>query len=544
MRKVQGRGGFRGRIGFAARGARGGKEGQGVQGVNSRGEEAELSTKDGEMESAAMKLSKMTIKDEKDSKASPFPFSKPKDGGEQDSEKSGDPLSLIRHEIAILKKLSHPNMVELYEVLDDPSKDGLYMVFEYCQDGRVIDVKLHEQVEPLDEETARDYLVQIMLGIEYLHHNDIVHRDIKPDNILLQDNRKLCKIVDFGVSEMFTKPGDDTLNKSAGSPAFMSPELCTARHGDFHGKYSDVWSLGVTFYCMVVGRLPFDKSQFLELYEAITKEEPDYPSHLSKNCKHLLQRLMTKDPNKRITLAEMRQDPFITRNGEVEIMSEEENTSSVVVEVTDEEVDGAIKKIASVFVLARAISKFKRAGSRASSSSSIGEITNHWLQKGKDMASMPESEKGMTIEGEEKGEEEPSPSMEHVAAAHIALGASSTANAAKNLASSVFEKGHGMMTSPDQVDSSSSQGKEQKKNGAPDDGQKSDYGSYFGKEGASRAKEVTKEEKKSEKDEKNNGLLGQTQVSSPLSEDFPNPAGASAAYNGRSTEEEWEENQR
>lgn len=93
---------------------------------------------------------------------------------------------------------------------------------------------------------------------------------------------------------MFLKPGDDTLHKSAGSPAFMSPELCTAGHGDFHGKADDLWSLGecdssrlvhkdfcsshinatgVTLYCMVVGRLPFDKSQFLELYESIKADE-------------------------------------------------------------------------------------------------------------------------------------------------------------------------------------------------------------------------------------------------------------------------------
>jgi [calcium/calmodulin-dependent protein kinase] kinase len=347
-------------------------------------------------------------------------------------------------------------------------------------------------VEPLEEETARDYLVQIMLGIEYLHHNDIVHRDIKPDD------RKVCKIVDFGVSQMFTKPGDDTLNKSAGSPAFMSPELCSAHHGDFHGKYSDVWSLGVTFYCMVVGRLPFDKSQFLELYEAITKEEPEYPSHLSKECKHLLQRLMEKDPKKRITLAEMRQDPFITRNGQAHIMSEKENTSSVVVEVTDEEVDCAIKKIASVFTLARAISKFKRAGSRASSTSSIGEVTGHWLQKGKDMATMPESD----------GKEEPM-SYEHLAAAHIAMGADS----AKSFAKTMLDKGHSMIASPEQDVSQ----EEERSKGPPETEEESQ--SYFTKEDAKESKGKQGEGGEGEGEgEGGEGLLGNGPVSSPVIE--------------------------
>ena len=108
----------------------------------------------------------------------------------------------------------------------------------------MIDVKLHENVKPLDEDTARAYFIQVLLGVEYLHSNDIVHRDIKPDNILLSDHGKTCKIVDFGVSEMFVKPGDDTMEKSAGSPAFMSPELCTAGHSAYHGRKDDIWSLG------------------------------------------------------------------------------------------------------------------------------------------------------------------------------------------------------------------------------------------------------------------------------------------------------------
>ncbi|PWN31234.1 Pkinase-domain-containing protein, partial [Meira miltonrushii] len=279
---------------------------------------------------------------------------------ESPQEADGDPLSLIRREIAILKKLHHPHLVHLYEVLDDPSKDELYMVFEYCADGAVIDIKLHEQVEPLGEDIARDYFVQIMLGVEYLHHHDIVHRDLKPDNILLQNDRTTCKIVDFGVSEFFIKPGDDMMKKSAGSPAFMSPELCKAGHGDFHGKDSDLWSLGVTFYCMVVGHLPFDKSQFLELYESIQSDSPIFPSHLSPNCKDLLEKMLNKDPSKRITIQQMRDHPFITKDGQEDVISMEENIRDLVEEVTAEELDSAINRIASVFTLARAISKFKR----------------------------------------------------------------------------------------------------------------------------------------------------------------------------------------
>ncbi|KAJ9475295.1 putative serine/threonine-protein kinase HSL1 [Pseudozyma hubeiensis] len=280
---------------------------------------------------------------------------------EQDEAK--DPLTLIRHEIAILKKLHHPNVVQLFEVLDDPTKDNLYMVFEYCPDGTVIDVKPNVNTKPLPEDVARLYFVQILMGIEYLHENDIVHRDIKPDNILLTDNRKTCKIVDFGVSEMFIKPGDDTMQKSAGSPAFMSPELCTAGHAEYHGKSDDVWSFGVTLYCMVVGHLPFNKDNFYAMYEAIKNDEPEYPDHLSDDLRDLLQKMFIKDPAKRITVPQMREHPWTLAVEDGILLSKENNLEAVVSEITDEDLDCAICKITNIFTFARAVSRFKKGGS-------------------------------------------------------------------------------------------------------------------------------------------------------------------------------------
>lgn len=299
--------------------------------------------------------------------ARPANRSDPTNGGsnpkQEEQDELKDPLTHIRHEIAILKKLHHPHVVKLFEVLDDPSKDSLYMVFEYCPDGTVIDVKLNHCVQPLPEDVARLYFVQILMGIEYLHENEIVHRDIKPDNILLSDDRKTCKIVDFGVSEMFLKPGDDTMQKSAGSPAFMSPELCTADHAEYHGKADDVWSFGVTLYCMVVGHLPFDKDNFYEMYESIKNDEPEYPDHLSNDLKDLLQKIFIKDPQKRITVPQMRQHPWTLAIEDGILLSKEDNLEKVVSEITDEDLDCAICKITNIFTFARAISRFKKGGS-------------------------------------------------------------------------------------------------------------------------------------------------------------------------------------
>jgi [calcium/calmodulin-dependent protein kinase] kinase len=105
-----------------------------------------------------------------------------------------------------------------------------------------------------------------------VHAQGIVHRDIKPDNLLLTADDVL-KIVDFGVSEMFEKNAPMVTAKSAGSPAFLPPELCVVGHGDVSGAAADIWSMGVTLYCLLFGRLPFNHRSMMELYEGI-KHDP------------------------------------------------------------------------------------------------------------------------------------------------------------------------------------------------------------------------------------------------------------------------------
>lgn len=216
-----------------------------------------------------------------------------------------DSLFLIREEIAIMKKLNHPNLVSLIEVLDDPDEDSLYMVLEMCKKGVVMKVGLNEAAEPYSEETCRYWFRDLILGIEYLHAQGVVHRDIKPDNLLLTEDDVL-KIVDFGVSEMFEKPEQMRTAKSAGSPAFLPPELCVAKHGDVSGTAADVWSMGVSLFCLRYGHIPFNRPGVLEIYEAIKTETPTMPEDENDNFRDLITRLMEKDPEKRITMPEIR----------------------------------------------------------------------------------------------------------------------------------------------------------------------------------------------------------------------------------------------
>lgn len=269
---------------------------------------------------------------------------------------SGQAIDLIKEEIAIMKKLNHHNLVSLIEVLDDPTEDSLYMVMEMCKKGLVMKVGLDDRADPYDNESCRCWFRDLILGIEYLHAQGVVHRDIKPDNCLLTEDDVL-KVVDFGVSEMFEKDSEMITAKSAGSPAFLPPELCVVKHGDVSGKASDIWSMGVTLYCLKYGRIPFEKAGIFELYESIKEDQLNLANEQDTDFRHLMSRILDKDPKTRITMTELRvsrhchlcftsltrqEHPWVTKRGTDPLLSFEENTADLVEPPTEAEMDAAI----------------------------------------------------------------------------------------------------------------------------------------------------------------------------------------------------------
>lgn len=248
--------------------------------------------------------------------------------GPRGGKKDHDALFLIRQEIAIMKKLDHPNLVQLIEVLDDPEEDSLYMVLEMCKKGVVMKVGLGEKADPYSDKSCRCWFRDLILGIEYckhepcsssaadpvkstnwiiVHAQGVIHRDIKPDNLLLSDDEVL-KVVDFGVSEIFEKPENMKIAKSAGSPAFLPPELC-GKHGEVSGQAADIWSMGVSLYCLKYGKIPFNRDGVLDMYDAIKTDEPQLPEDEDPDFVDLIGRLLEKDPEKRITMEELRVRP-------------------------------------------------------------------------------------------------------------------------------------------------------------------------------------------------------------------------------------------
>nr|WPS94690.1 Ca2+/calmodulin-dependent protein kinase kinase beta and related serine/threonine protein kinases [Naematelia aurantialba]WVH01949.1 Ser/Thr protein kinase [Naematelia aurantialba] len=266
-----------------------------------------------------------------------------------------DPLGLIRREIAVMKKLDHPNIVHLYEAISMPNADALFLVLEYMPGGVLMQVHLAPTAEnvspPFDMEQSREYFRQLCLGLEYLHANEVIHRDVKPDNVLLSEDRSIVKLCDFGVSEMFVGRGDDRIKQSGGSPAFLSPESFASNTADVHGKAVDIWALGVTLYCMLTGRLPFNVENPIELFEVVRQQSPELRAEWDEDLKNLLHGMLEKDPGHRIEMNVIREHPWTTARGELPMIPIDDNLYHLgkhVEEPTQEELGKAIGSLRSI----------------------------------------------------------------------------------------------------------------------------------------------------------------------------------------------------
>jgi serine/threonine protein kinase len=140
-------------------------------------------------------------------------------------------------------------------------------VMELVERGPVMTKDL--QPGPLPLPTVRSYLCDLLSALEYVHTHRIIHRDIKPENVLISAQGR-AKLSDFGVAHCY-QGVDDRLSRTAGSPAFLAPELCSSGSRP-RGQPTDVWALGVTLFCMVFGKVPFNSENVLGVYDAILSD--------------------------------------------------------------------------------------------------------------------------------------------------------------------------------------------------------------------------------------------------------------------------------
>jgi carbon catabolite-derepressing protein kinase len=179
------------------------------------------------------------------------------------------------------------------------------MVLEYAG-GELFDYIV--QNGKMAEDNARRFFQQIICAVEYCHRHKIVHRDLKPENLLLDEYLNV-KIADFGLSNIMTD--GNFLKTSCGSPNYAAPEVISGKL--YAGPEVDVWSCGVILYVLLVGRLPFDDEYIPSLFRKIAQGNFSVPNYLSSGAVTMIRKMLVVNPVHRITVAEIRQDPWFMK---------------------------------------------------------------------------------------------------------------------------------------------------------------------------------------------------------------------------------------
>lgn len=297
-------------------------------------------------------------------------------------------LDKVQVEIAIMKKLHHPNLLNLLEVFDDDS-ETLVLMLEYAPHGQIMHWDSQACVykrskllvgdnnsnnnnadDRLDEQGLRQCVRQLVLGLEYLHENNICHRDLKPENILLGENGAY-KIADFGVAHFFEEDAKESSNQeasatasqkkkgyvssTAGTYAFMAPE--TLKGGEFSAYAADVWALGITLYAMALGRIPYYHPDVVELFDRIENDpiglDNNNASEISDGLIELIHGLLEKNPEKRLTLHQCKQNAWVLEGLDEAERTKFQQTSCEQVTVSKEEVMNAVTRVSSLNVVLR-----------------------------------------------------------------------------------------------------------------------------------------------------------------------------------------------
>ena len=231
---------------------------------------------------------------------------------------NGENMKKILYETDLMKKLNHPNITKILEVFEDD--DYILISMEYINGGNLF--SFVKKRRKLSEKTAKYLFKQIILGIQHIHSHKIVHRDIKLENILIDLNNNI-KICDFGIGKILTYK-KQLLYDKCGTPMYMAPEiLLSSKNHGYEGYPVDIWSAGISLYIMLSGTLPFNlknnenssmdesSENNIELQYSIINNDPKYIEKISDEARDLLKGLLNKNPNKRLTIDQILNHPWL-----------------------------------------------------------------------------------------------------------------------------------------------------------------------------------------------------------------------------------------
>lgn len=217
----------------------------------------------------------------------------------------------LMSEIVILQKINHPNIIHLHDMIQDSGK--VYIVLEYCQGGD-LSMFIQQRNGRISEATAKHFMQQLASGLKALRENNLIHRDLKPQNLLLSVNsdNAVLKIADFGFARSLQPRGlAETL---CGSPLYMAPEIMQLQKYD---AKADLWSVGAILFQLVTGRTPFIGNNQIQLLQNIVKSsELQFPSNaknLSDECIDLCKKLLRRNPVERLTFEEFFNHQFLAK---------------------------------------------------------------------------------------------------------------------------------------------------------------------------------------------------------------------------------------
>ena len=244
-------------------------------------------------------------------------------------EANGENMRKILYETNLMKKLNHPNITKILEMFED--KKYILIIMEYINGGNLF--SFVKKRRKLSEKTAKFLFKQIIEGIKHIHQHNIVHRDIKLENILIDINNNI-KICDFGIGKILSSD-KELLYDQCGTPMYMAPEIfLSSKKNGYEGPPVDIWSSGIALYIMLSGTLPFDinkkifknkennlndsltsdeiqKNHNFHLQQIIINNEPKKIPKISREAKNLLHGLLNKDPQKRLTIEEILNHPWL-----------------------------------------------------------------------------------------------------------------------------------------------------------------------------------------------------------------------------------------
>lgn len=212
----------------------------------------------------------------------------------------------VKREISIMRRLHHPHIVKLIEVL--ATKTKIYFVMEFAKGGELFAKVAKGR---FSEDLSRRYFQQLITAVGYCHSRGVFHRDLKPENLLLDENWDL-KVSDFGLSAVTEQAQPDGLfHTLCGTPAYVAPEILAKKGYD--GAKVDIWTCGVILYVLNVGYLPFNDTNLMVMYRKIYKGEFRFPKWTSPDLRRFISRMLDTKPETRITVDEILRDPWFKK---------------------------------------------------------------------------------------------------------------------------------------------------------------------------------------------------------------------------------------